>query len=600
MKPKLLIVSSTEGRLVAREVQRQLAELGIDDATLWDDGRVFRPNFAAFESLLIALDTFHFAIAILSPDDTLVVRRRTQRAVRDNVLFELGMFFGRFGRERAFVIRHAKCRVPTDLAGVELPTYAESSGRGLQRALHPICRLVAESIEASPPTVRQVVQFVTRGDSEGRGSDQPLQRAREATFVALTYKTLGQAVTNPRGLKKLPKLRRATLFVPALPVLYRHHPTLGGNDFSIRSEWTTNIARSIAALCSTEFCPALEHLDLKVLSVPPTFTMSLLEETAKPSIVTLRFTPIVSGVEPKHLPTLSLRELKSAPSPLVAQFRTMIDALGQNQVPLSFALRRDGRALYSDFAALVARLSQLCNNPQYEPADLAFELKQDGRLANGRGPVIVDDTAAPTDCIGAAEVGAEFDFARRVVRRLRVAGRRPQRLRFGEKHILGVFGVLTFVKDGVPSVLLVQYPKATWTYDVPGGKAALGDSTCLGVLKRELFEELGLILDEGRALRWVGLKYDEKSALTGKPVIACYYHYPLSHDERADMLDRVRTSTKGKPLIGYALADLIADQRGRDGLRSERVCHAPIEVLERVQEWVTKDGARRRRGVQPK
>ena len=59
------------------------------------------------------------ALAILTPDDVVVEQDGEQRQPRPNVLFELGWFAGRIGRDRVLLIVREGTDVPTDLLGIE-------------------------------------------------------------------------------------------------------------------------------------------------------------------------------------------------------------------------------------------------------------------------------------------------------------------------------------------------------------------------------------------------------------------------------------------------------------------------------------------------
>src|SRR5215813_11054029 len=134
--PAVFIGSSTEGLDVAREIELQLQADAL--TTIWKDG-VFRPGSATLESLMNALDQFDFAVVILSPDDTVDVRGQSYVSPRDNVLFELGLFMGRLGRSRTFIVHEAEAnlKLPSDLAGITASPYRKRVN--LSAALSPTC-----------------------------------------------------------------------------------------------------------------------------------------------------------------------------------------------------------------------------------------------------------------------------------------------------------------------------------------------------------------------------------------------------------------------------------------------------------------------------
>src|SRR5437588_338970 len=103
-KPSLFIGSSNEGLDFARAVRASLSDVA--ETVLWNDG-VFSLGRTFIESLIAAVSRFDFAALVLTPDDQMIVRTTTRSALRDNIVFELGLFMGRIGRERTFIVRPA-------------------------------------------------------------------------------------------------------------------------------------------------------------------------------------------------------------------------------------------------------------------------------------------------------------------------------------------------------------------------------------------------------------------------------------------------------------------------------------------------------------
>ena len=138
-KPTLFVGSSSEGLEFARAVNALLDEDA--EVTLWKEG-FFDVGSTFIDSLIKALPRFDFAVLMLTADDLLTSREVTTLGPRDNVLFELGLFMGRLGRERTFVIRARgdQIKIPSDLAGLTTAMYdwprADSNH---QAALGPAC-----------------------------------------------------------------------------------------------------------------------------------------------------------------------------------------------------------------------------------------------------------------------------------------------------------------------------------------------------------------------------------------------------------------------------------------------------------------------------
>jgi hypothetical protein len=143
--PSVFIGSSIEGLNVAREVELQLQADAL--TTIWKDG-VFGLGSGTLESLMNALDQFDFAVIVLSPDDLVESRKASFASPRDNVIFELGLFMGRLGRSRTFIVHEndANLKMPSDLAGITVSPYRKRDN--LSAALSPTSTPIIKAIRS--------------------------------------------------------------------------------------------------------------------------------------------------------------------------------------------------------------------------------------------------------------------------------------------------------------------------------------------------------------------------------------------------------------------------------------------------------------------
>ncbi|KEO83110.1 TIR domain-containing protein [Tumebacillus flagellatus] len=126
--PKLFIGSSTEGLTLAQGLRVGLSH--DYDAHLWTEG-IFRPSSIPIVDLAEATSKFEVAVFVFTPDDLVESRDKVSFAVRDNVLFELGLFMGLLGLQRTFFVvpRGEKdLHLPSDLHGVQPLEYIFDRG----------------------------------------------------------------------------------------------------------------------------------------------------------------------------------------------------------------------------------------------------------------------------------------------------------------------------------------------------------------------------------------------------------------------------------------------------------------------------------------
>src|SRR5215213_4584107 len=146
MKPNLFIGSSSEKRLYALALQDQLQPSA--DVTVWNQG-FFDLNESYLDSLIHGLKESDFGVFVFAPDDILKLRDETLASVRDNVLFEFGLFMGKLGKERVFFVMpkdQGKLRLPSDLLGLSTVTF-DTNRDNVQAALGPACFKIIQAID---------------------------------------------------------------------------------------------------------------------------------------------------------------------------------------------------------------------------------------------------------------------------------------------------------------------------------------------------------------------------------------------------------------------------------------------------------------------
>jgi hypothetical protein len=145
-KPKLFIGSSSEGIEVARVAKELLSANTLP--TLWEED-IFLPGTIALEVLEEQLEKHAFALLVATPDDLLLKRQDVVTTLRDNVLFECGLFMGALGRRRTFLFapKGAHIELPTDLKGLAIARYIWSDSAP-HDSLEPAIRQIISAIDA--------------------------------------------------------------------------------------------------------------------------------------------------------------------------------------------------------------------------------------------------------------------------------------------------------------------------------------------------------------------------------------------------------------------------------------------------------------------
>ena len=177
-KPKIFIGSSVEGLQVAYGIQENLNEDAL--CHVWTQG-IFELSGNALDNLLDATNKVDYAIFIFQPDDVTKIRNNEFRTVRDNVLFEFGMFISKLGKEKVFFLvpkNQDKLHLPTDLLGIEPGHYEhQDNDEELLAALGAFCHKVRRKINKDAKNIGQEVnrsssKFIRENIEKGEKSQE--------------------------------------------------------------------------------------------------------------------------------------------------------------------------------------------------------------------------------------------------------------------------------------------------------------------------------------------------------------------------------------------------------------------------------------------
>lgn len=144
--PEFFIGSSAEQLDIANAIQSSFAHENVS-AVVWTN-KVFGASKTPIESLMMQLERTDFAVLVLGEDDIIQSRGEESSGPRDNVVFELGLFIGKLGRDRVFMVckRGLNIKIPTDLIGVHLLEYNDA-GTNLDAKLGPACHEMKKVIK---------------------------------------------------------------------------------------------------------------------------------------------------------------------------------------------------------------------------------------------------------------------------------------------------------------------------------------------------------------------------------------------------------------------------------------------------------------------
>lgn len=146
--PRAFIGCSSESLDVAESIMPNLENWCYPE--LWSHS-FFILSKTNIENLEHNLPKFDFAIFLLTPDDVSIIRKEKIHTPRDNLIFEVGMAIGIFGRPKTFLILPKNCnlRLPTDILGVTYAEYNQDHPNN-EAALSTACKKVRQAIDNAP------------------------------------------------------------------------------------------------------------------------------------------------------------------------------------------------------------------------------------------------------------------------------------------------------------------------------------------------------------------------------------------------------------------------------------------------------------------
>jgi predicted nucleotide-binding protein len=150
MPARVFIGSSTESLPIAKRMQTLLSSRDFV-VTVWDT-YFASPGEFHLDNPIKAPDEFDFALFIFAPDDIAYIRANKVSVVRDNVIFEAGIFIKSLGRERTFIVLPKpdggeEIHVLSDFLGLNLIHYHEiGQPNEWDARLGPACNSVQDRI----------------------------------------------------------------------------------------------------------------------------------------------------------------------------------------------------------------------------------------------------------------------------------------------------------------------------------------------------------------------------------------------------------------------------------------------------------------------
>lgn len=203
--PTLFVGSSTEALPIAYAARDVLA--AVANVTVWTDKTYKTAGEFFLDSLAAAPSRFDFALLIFGTDDKVTIRGTAQDAPRDNVVFELGLFWSCLGRNRTFVFvpesKRSSYRILSDLQGLEPWTYARPRRKAdLAASIQSACEPVMQRIrglhrrhaDSAPRAVADVAAHIGELIGEAREQRQDLEVHNVALDMESTWPLMRDSI----------------------------------------------------------------------------------------------------------------------------------------------------------------------------------------------------------------------------------------------------------------------------------------------------------------------------------------------------------------------------------------------------------------------
>lgn len=127
--PVMFLGCSVEGLDLAKALESSFKHSDVV-IRAWYNGGIFTASGYTMDDLMRQVQECDFAMFVFGPDDKIHSRDADHSAPRDNVVLEFGLFMGRLGRERVFMVKEAKAdlKIPSDLTGIKPVEYVCKKG----------------------------------------------------------------------------------------------------------------------------------------------------------------------------------------------------------------------------------------------------------------------------------------------------------------------------------------------------------------------------------------------------------------------------------------------------------------------------------------
>lgn len=182
-KPTIFVASSVEGLGIAYAVQQNLR----DDAevTVWKQG-VFHLTTTDAGIVGVGSGELRLRDFCIFAGRSVQIRGQESPSVRDNVVFELGLFIGHLGKTRCFILcpESRDFRIPTDLIGITPATYETDRSDGSdQAACGPACHDIRLAIKklGSISKESQTTEGAPESNAEARRREGKLEPTEESS-----------------------------------------------------------------------------------------------------------------------------------------------------------------------------------------------------------------------------------------------------------------------------------------------------------------------------------------------------------------------------------------------------------------------------------